>query len=171
MYFSRTFRALAFLVGTLLYTGVAFGASGEVSAFGGGTTFTGGGGSATHGLFGGSGGIMAHERTLLFGEYSAIPISVLSKSYFLSNFGGGIDYSFKDRGASKVVPYALVAAGGTHSSFGGASGYYFGVGGGARMYAGKNWGVKPEVRYQRYGGNGSANAFTYTVGVFFQFGQ
>jgi hypothetical protein len=30
---------------------------------------------------------------------------------------------------------------------------YLGAGGGVRFYVGKNWGFKPEVRYQRYQGS------------------
>ena len=53
-------------------------------------------------------------------------------------------------------------------------------GGGVRMRLGKQWGLKPEVRYQRYNSSDSSliegplaggSAVQYTVGVFYQFGH
>jgi hypothetical protein len=47
-----------------------------------------------------------------------------------------------------------------------------GAGGGVRIYAGKNWGFKPEVRYQRYQlSGGYINTAIFSGGVFYQFGK
>jgi hypothetical protein len=50
---------------------------------------------------------------------------------------------------------------------------YSGFGGGVRVYVGEHWGVKPEVRYQRYLSSVAqgTNSVLYTVGIFYQFGD
>jgi hypothetical protein len=87
-------------------------------------------------------------------------------------------YSF---GAAKVAPYFLVGGGGSRGGFGtsglsvSVTGGYIGVGGGASIFLGKNWGIRPEFRYNDVffsGGGTTSNAGMYqaTGGVFFQFG-
>jgi hypothetical protein len=102
----------------------------------------------------------------------------------LANFGGGVDYSI---GASRrVVPYIVSAVGVGHFyakgsasgdgtsasvSFSVANDVYYGIGGGARVYLGKHWGIKPEFRYQRYNGTLlHANSFISTVSFFWRSG-
>jgi hypothetical protein len=50
---------------------------------------------------------------------------------------------------------------------------YSGFGGGVRVYLTDHFGIKPEVRYQRYLTNllQGTNAAAYTVGAFYQFGN
>ena len=93
--------------------------------------------------------------------------------------------------STRVVPYVLVAAGGVSDraavSAGNVSmsaaqkGFYFGFGGGASIYAGNNWGIRPEFRYERQHFNSTAigtstvgsygqNYAQGTVAIFYQFG-
>jgi len=189
----KTILVSCLLAGTLLFTTAAFAedGKGEVAGFGGGIAMTGGAG--THALVGGSAGVRIVTHLRLFGEftysqlgsYSAseegVSASVKDKLY---GFGGGVDYSF---GSSKrLVPYFVAAVGAGHESLGvsasagGATAsenlatsnsVYLGVGGGVRFYAGDNWGIKPEVRYQRYSGSNGGSSAVFTVGIFYQFGQ
>jgi hypothetical protein len=93
--------------------------------------------------------------------------------------------------SSRVVPYVLIAGGGESmhvvASEGNISvaasqgGYYVGFGGGASIYTGTNWGIRPEFRYERQqftattidnmlvGGFGQ-NYAQGTVAIFYQFG-
>jgi opacity protein-like surface antigen len=79
--------------------------------------------------------------------------------------------------SSRVVPYALVAVGGASlhavasannlSISASQSGFYFGFGGGATFYAGTNWGIRPEFRYERQQFS-STSIDGYSVGSFGQ---
>jgi hypothetical protein len=188
----KTIRVSCLLAGTLLFSASAFAdGKGEVAGFGGGIAIAGGVG--VHPLFGGSAGFRVVDHLRIFGEFSYAPLASASLSVSgvsatgtdkLYNFGGGVDYSF---GSSKrVVPYILGAVGVGHesaSATAGASGVsfsasltsnsvYLGAGGGLRIYAGNNWGIKPEFRYQRYtSSGGGSNSADFTVGVFYQFGK
>jgi hypothetical protein len=194
MFNHKTIRAYCLLAGSLFVSAAAFaqGGAGEVAVFGGGTTISSGGG--THALVGGSIGARVAGHLRIFGEFSVVPLASLTETSEgitasgtdrLYNIGGGVDYSL---GSSKtVVPYVLGAAGLSHDSVsatasgGGISATvgmssnaaYYGVGGGVRIYVGHKWGVKPEVRYQRYtsSGGGSASAANFTVGLFYDFGK
>ena len=197
MLHQKTIRASWLLAGALLFSAAAFAQDGkvEVAGFGGGLAMTGAGVNA---LAGGSGDVRVTDNLRVFGEFTYSPLSSLAASAAneasaltgvnvtahvkLFDFGGGIDYSF---GSSKVRPYALVALGVGHTSVSatatvdGVSGTgssstdsaYVGVGGGVRIYAGQNWGIKPEFRYQRYGGSLASNSAVFTVGLFYQFGK
>jgi Outer membrane protein beta-barrel domain len=93
--------------------------------------------------------------------------------------------------SARVVPFALVAAGGVSDrvavSAGNVSmsasqgGFYAGFGGGASIYAGNNWGIRPEFRYERQHFNSTSiqgisvgsygqNYAQGSVAVFYQFG-
>ncbi|SPE24743.1 hypothetical protein SBA3_110001 [Candidatus Sulfopaludibacter sp. SbA3] len=52
-----------------------------------------------------------------------------------------------------------------------ANSVYAAVGGGARVFLGQSWGLRPEFRYQRYLQNGGLNVATFTMGFFFGFGK
>ncbi|MGA3265117.1 MAG: outer membrane beta-barrel protein [Terracidiphilus sp.] len=75
---------------------------------------------------------------------------VTSKS---QEFGGAARFNFLP--AKKVVPYGVVGMGMsrfTQSASGvsaSMNGYNVSFGGGASIYLGKNWGVRPEFRWQR----------------------
>ena len=187
-------RGLVLFAGAAVFSTVAWGGSAEIDGFGGGITLNGGGG--THGLYGGSAGFGIGSNLHLFGEFS---YSTLASTAFsttsggitvtgnasvnLVNYGGGADYSF---GSSRLRPYVIVAVGGGHFYASGsgsgngvsanasmtvANSFDTGVGGGVRMYVGKHWGFKPEIRYQRYQSSQlSGNTALYTVGLFYQFG-
>jgi hypothetical protein len=89
----------------------------------------------------------------------------------------------------QLAPYLVAGGGGawlhTVSLSNGISltqgGYYLSVGGGANIYLGRNWGIRPEVRYswQRFNRaetiGYSASSFSRndpmgSVGIFYQFG-
>ncbi len=195
----RLFRALR--GGLLCAVGLSLAVAGqaanlEVSGTGGGLTMN--GGLGTHSLVGGQVGVR-FGFIQVFGEGSWSQLlsatqqgstggvtTTATGAAKVANFGGGAEYSF---GTSKrFAPYAVTAVGvghfyatGSGSSSTGVSVTvslpianleYFGVGGGVRVYAGKHWGFKPEVRYQRYNNSlYSANAATYTVGLFWRFGD
>lgn len=193
MFNHKTIQVYCLLAGTFLFSATAFaqGGAGEIAVFGGGTALSAGGG--THALVGASAGVRVSGGLRIFGEFGLVPLAAINESYEginasatdrLYNFGGGLDYSF---GSSKtVVPYVLGAAGLSHQSVSAtanSSGFsatvgmaansaYFGGGAGVRLYIGQKWGVKPEVRYQRYqNSGGSANAADFTVGLFYEFGK
>ena len=129
--------------------------------------------------YGGSAGYNLSEHTAVLGEFQYIPegsYSGVSANNQL--YGGLMRYSF---GNGKVAPYVLVGGGGSRATFAtsgvslSVSGGYVGFGGGASIFLGKNWGVRPEFRYNDvfYTGGGttsSARMYQITGGVFFQFG-
>ena len=194
----KTIRASCLLVGVLLFSVTAFAeGKGEVAGFGGGLAITGGG---INPLFGGSAGVRVSDHLRIFGEFSVAPLASLAESAAgqasaitgvsvtakvkLYNVGGGVDYSFGS--SKKVVPYVVGAVGAglfstsATANVGGVSGsasattksLYLGGGGGVRFYAGDNWGIKPEFRFQRYTmSGGGSNSADFTVGLFFQFGK
>ncbi len=112
-------------------------------------------------------------------DYTYQPMSSLDGVAFHTQmFGGAARFSF---GGNRMVPYVVVGGGGaqlTGSESGvavSANGGYFGGGGGAHIYLGKNWGIRPELRYDYMrlslsGVTQSINASQFTTGFFFQFG-
>ena len=82
--------------------------------------------------------------------------------------------------SSHVVPYVLgdggyanvhaSASAGSISASASQNGSYFGFGGGASIYAGPNWGVRPEFRYDRIHVGSGTNDVQGLVSVFYQFG-
>jgi outer membrane protein W len=195
--FKRVLRSLAFLAGASFFSTIALAGGAEVSGFGGGITMD--GGTGTHAALGGGAAYLLGDNVHLFGEFSYATLASASMSSGtttanasakLASFGGGADYSFGSS-SSKLRPYVLAALGVGHfygtasadgfsATVGIANDLYTAVGGGVRLYLTKRWGLKPEVRYQRYessqssllgGGIGSSNSLLYTVGVFYQFGH
>jgi len=161
----------------------------EATVFGGGTRY--GQQLGTHAIVGGAFGVNANHHLQLFGEFSYVPLGSATASYSgvsasasekMLDFGGGVLASF---GGSRVRPYVLGAFGDGHDSVAGtgsAAGYsvsvstsansvYAAVGGGARVFLGQSWGLRPEFRYQRYLQNGGLNVATFTMGFFFGFGK
>ena len=198
MFYRKTIRVSCLLAGAMLFAASAFAQGGkvEVAGFGGGLAITGGG---INPLFGGSGDVRVTDHLRVFGEFTYSPLSSLATSAAneassmtgaavtasvkLIDFGGGVDYSF---GSSKrVVPYVLGVVGVGHlavsatatidgqTGSGSASNdsVYLGAGAGVRIFAGQSWGIKPEFRYQRYGGSIASNSAVFTVGLFYQFGK
>ena len=130
--------------------------------------------------FGGSGGYNVSQNISVLGEYQYIPQGSCGGTSVNTQFYGGLmRASF---GSGKVAPYILVGGGGVREAGSGSdlnvtfSGGYIAFGGGASIFLGKNWGIRPEVRYN-YGflsGDGvtAVGGLDYqaTGGVFFQFG-
>jgi len=185
-YRSSFLIAVPFLAASM----VCWGAGGEIEAFAGGSTFDQGGGS--HGTFGLTGGMKVTSAWSVFGEFSWEQLASESDSSSgvnvnaSVNLGGGVAYNFGPL-SKKVFPYALVAGGVGHFyGSGSASGNgtsvsismplanagYLGAGGGTRIYLGKRWGIKPEIRVDRYVNSAFAgNTVTYTAGLFWEFGE
>jgi hypothetical protein len=150
------------------------------------TEITGYGGLAhsggTHATFGGAVGFRVSDPIQLFGEANYIPLGSynafgISGSSKLVNFGGGLNYNFTTR-SSQFAPYLVAAAGLGHSSasfsgYGSASdnSVYAGFGAGFRYKLGTSWGIRPEVRYQRYLQNGGSNLLLITGGIYYQFAR
>ncbi|MGA2739006.1 MAG: hypothetical protein ABSG65_16330 [Bryobacteraceae bacterium] len=179
---SLVFRGLALLAGASFFSALTWAGGAEVSGFGGGITV--GGGLGTHGVFGGSGAVRIGDHIHVFGDinHSTIlseSISGVTGTAGLTNFGGGVDYSFGSS-TTRLRPYVMAALGAGHFSAGAegvsvsiGNSVYSGFGGGVRVYVGEHWGVKPEVRYQRYLSSVAqgTNSALYTVGLFYQFGD
>lgn len=135
--------------------------------------------SSTAYSYGGSAGYNASENIAVLGEFQFIPEG--SYSGVTENtqlYGGLLRYSF---GTGNVAPYLLVGGGGSRGSLGASgesvsvNGGYIGFGGGASIFLGKNWGIRPEVRYNDVffsagGTTSSARMYQVTGGIFFQFG-
>ncbi len=195
--FRQTLRGLVLLAGASIFSTITWAGGVEVSGFGGGITLDGGVG--THAAYGGSAAYLLGDNVHLFGEFSYTTLAsetvssgttTANAAVNLASYGGGADYSFGSP-SSKLRPYVLAAlgvghfygngsSGGTSVSLGITNDIYAGIGGGIRLYLGKHWGLKPEVRYQRYNSSqssllgatiGSSNSVQYTVGVFYQFGH
>jgi hypothetical protein len=132
-----------------------------------------------HPNYGFSTGVNLSSNVAVVGEYTYQPMAPLEGVAFHTQlFGGAVRLSF---GGNRVVPYAMVDGGGarlTGSESGvavSANGGYFGGGGGANIYLGKNWGIRPEFRYNYMrlsisNVSQSVNVAQFTTGFFFQFG-
>lgn len=136
------------------------------------------------GAFGFNLGRIAH----LFGEVNYMPMGKVSYYGYeaeskIMNYGGGLHLRIPVN--EKVEPYGLLSFGlgqfKDKISYLGDStqnNAYFGLGGGARIFLGKNWGVRPEIRYQSYAGDldseygaeDRGHVVTASGGIFFQFG-
>ncbi len=176
------FRILVVLAAASAAPAVIWAGGAEVSGFGGGMTL--GGGLGTHGVFGGSAAVRIGDHIHVFGDidHSTIlseSISGVTGTAGLTNFGGGLDYSFGPS-TSKLRPYVTAGLGAGHFSAGAGgvnvsigNSVYSAFGGGVRVYVGEHWGVKPEVRFQRYLSSVAqgTNGAIYTVGLFYQFGD
>ena len=134
----------------------------EVSAFVGGLKINNGG---NHGIYGGNIGFGINKKATVYGEVSHSP---LNGGADLVDFNGGVRYSLLNR--DKFEPYVLVGIGANRVA--GNSDFGLHVGGGTRIYVGKNWGIQPELRWTRYFHDFSdTNAVRYTGGIFYQWGR
>jgi hypothetical protein len=145
--------------------------------------------SNNHFAFGGSGIYNLNQVVAVGFEYSYTPlgseaIEGIKASEHLQTYGGVARFSFS---GSSVAPYALVGFGGVDGKAvatyegmtvsDGQSGYYFALGGGASIFFGPRWGIRPEFRYERqqFVANTQFEAFGQNdvqglVSVFYQFG-
>lgn len=138
------------------------------------------GATNSHIEYGGSGGYNVSPNLTFLGEYSYMPMGTYSTVDFKTQlFGGGVRLNMGD--SSRSVPYVVATLGGnrfTGAKSGvsvSANGLYVGFGGGASIYFGKNWGVRPEFRYERQlltfsGLTADTNVIVGTGSIFFQFG-
>lgn len=157
---------------------------GEVSGFAGMVSVRNGG--ATHGNFGGTMGANLGRFVHLFGEVSYMSTgkgTYATAGGRLMNYGGGVQIRIPT-GAARIEPYGLITLGygrskGDYSSSDSIHNAYNGAGGGARVFIGRRWGIKPEFRIQKYYGihlssddpfMDRGHVITATAGVFFQFG-
>ena len=136
--------------------------------------------SDNHGIYGFNGGYNVSPYVAIIGEYGFAPLySQSGDSVHGQLYGGGARFNFNPN--SRVVGYGVFTVGGDKFSLSGGgtsesiNGYYFGFGGGASCYVGKNWGIRPEFKYLRPEGSSggvsqSFNSFAMTGGVFVQFG-
>ena len=150
--------------------------------------------NSRHISFGGSGLYNATKMVGIGFDYNyqmmgSETIGGVKVSGHLQTYGPVARFAFSN--PSRVIPYVLVAAGGASLHAGASSGnvsvgasqggFYFGFGGGASIYAGSNWGIRPEFRYERQHFNsttiqgtpvqsGSQNYAQGSVSIFYQFG-
>jgi len=127
-----------------------------------------------------SGGANLNQSMTVLGEYNYFSMPQVQKvNMNMQGYGGAVRFNLATYG--RFVPYGVFGGGGARltGSESGVSvtsnGGYFGFGGGANLYLGKNWGIRPEFRYNRFfytfaGINGNTNVLTATAGLFFQFG-
>jgi opacity protein-like surface antigen len=147
-----------------------------------------------HASFGGEVAFNLAKTTAIGFEYNylglgSVSVSGATASGHLQTYGPVARFSFA--ATSRVAPYVLLAAGGANltavASEGNIKvsasqgGYYFGFGGGAAIYLGDNWGIRPEYRYERQqfnattvsGQNIASSGQNYSEGsiaLFYQFG-
>ena len=168
----------------------------EGAGFIGGIWLSGGGGNHAH--LGGTFGAAARERLFVFGELGYAPLTGrstttvvdgvpvnISASAKLLDFGGGVQVIFPTDW--NFEPYVIGAVGAGRISTSGSAHVpgsnidvsmsvsdtkaRVGGGVGVRYYLSEKWGIRPELRIDRYLGTGGSTAFRYTVGVFYQFGK
>ncbi len=130
--------------------------------------------------FGGSGGVNLNSYLTVIGEFNFFampPVDGVNEN--MTNYGGAVRFNLASKG--KVIPYGIFGGGGdrlTASESGAsasANGDYFGGGGGASIFLGRSWGIRPEFRFNRFnftlsGVSANTNVLTASGGVFFQFG-
>jgi hypothetical protein len=147
-----------------------------------------------HVVFGGSGAYNLSQLVAIGFEYSYNPLGSLTEdgatgSEHLQLYGPVARFSLAE--SSRVVPYVLVAAGGSSldavasdqnvSLSAAQRGYYFGAGGGVTLYVGSHWGIRPEFRYERQQFNATTiqgfqvasfgqNEYQGSAALFYQFG-
>jgi hypothetical protein len=139
---------------------------GEINGFGGMQHFPG----TTKGMLGGTIAAPLGQNSQIFGETSYTPMGEGTK---LVNLGGGLDLGFR-RSIGKFAPFVTVLGGvGRLSGFGASEkDATFGAGFGARYFLARNWGVRPEFRWQRYqASGGGVNSYVFRVGLFYRFGS
>jgi hypothetical protein len=139
----------------------------------------------SHFFVSGSGGYNVTPYITALGEYKYDPLVAVSgdtDKWHSQLAGGAARFNFTP--SKKIVPYAIVGVGyyrltvsevGPPSAVNMADGYYVNFGGGASVYCGKNWGIRPEVRYERQHATWGAQIITSNVAdvsgsFFYQFG-
>jgi hypothetical protein len=172
--FLRTSVALSvLLLGAFVTTALA-GDGGEVAGLVGLSHYGDGGGN--HSTWGGSGGVYVGSRVLLRGELAYTRLwSDGSDSGKLVDLYGGADVNLTSKG-SRVVPYVGFGLGGGQRIATSDSARTLVVSGafGARLYAGRKWGVKPEIRVFRWferEGDFGGTAVRVGASVFYEFGR
>jgi hypothetical protein len=138
-------------------------------------------------VLGASGGINLSRHVAAIGEYNYQFMSRYgAESLHAQLFGGAARLSLR---GNKVVPYLLLGGGGASetasvpytgpgpisSISASAHGGYFAAAGGATIFIGRSWGLRPEFRYNyvslSYAGQSAqVNSVQIDSGVFFQFG-
>jgi len=141
-----------------------------------------------HVNFGFSGGVNLSDRTAILGEYTYMPMGSTS-AYGVSVSGKnqllGAAYRVSFPTSSHVLPYVIVGGGYARVTASGSesgitasasmNGEYIGFGGGATVFAGHGWGLRPEVRWDRleysYSGERTGQSMLIaTVSAFYQWG-
>ena len=162
----------------------------------GGISLSNGGGNHVH--LGSVFGTAVRDRLFVFGELGYAPLTGkttttvvdgspvrISASARLVDFGGGLQVILTS--GEKFETYVIGAVGAGRMSASGSSHVpgtnldvsisssdtkaRLGGGAGLRYYVSENWGIRPELRVDRYFGDQGSTAFRYTVGVFYQFGK
>jgi len=156
-----------------------------------------GDGGFTKVTFGGSAAARIGSVTQIFGEFGYVPLESGSMNGNMFGYDYAGSYSsklYQGLGgvrihfpvSDKFLPFAFGAGGigrasasatatvsgvsGTGSS--GENAAIVAFGGGVTCVLGKSWGLRPEVRYQRYHfSDGSLGAVMARMGIFFQFGR
>jgi hypothetical protein len=166
----------------LAHSGEVAGAIGyDHSSF---TTSSGGLAITSHYFVSGSGGYNVTPSITVLGEYKFDPLVAPSGGawkWHSQQAGSAVRFNFTP--SKKIVPYAIVGMGydrltaTTSGIYQYSDGYYVNFGGGASCYVGKNWGIRPEVRYERqhtvYGPANetlTANVVDLSGSIFYQFG-
>ncbi|MGD0295426.1 MAG: outer membrane beta-barrel protein [Terracidiphilus sp.] len=135
-------------------------------------------------FYGGSGGYNVTPYVTVLGEYKFDPlVSPTGNTFKWHSQLAGAAARINFTPSKKIVPYAIVGAGYdrlTATTTGideYTGGYYVNFGGGASVYCGKHWGIRPELRYERqhttYGPINeiiTANVVDLSGSVFYQFG-
>jgi len=129
---------------------------------------------------GGTGGVNVTRYIAVGGEFNFFSMPKVSGvSEHMLNYGAAARFNLIPAG--RVVPYGVFGVGGarfTASESGQSAslnGNYVG-GGGLSYYVGPSWGVRAELRDNRFGGfkldgiTASTNVVTMTGGIFYQFG-
>jgi hypothetical protein len=150
--------------------------------------------SYNHFVLGGSAFYNINQYFAAGFEYKYTPlgsetIGGVNGTEHLQTYGGAARFAFS--GSGRAVPYAVVGFGAVDekaiASYQGVSesasqgGYYVSFGGGATIFGGQNWGVRPEFRFERQQFDGTSvgglpvaafgqNDVQGTVSVFYQFG-
>ncbi|MGA9069101.1 MAG: outer membrane beta-barrel protein [Terracidiphilus sp.] len=129
--------------------------------------------------FGGSAGYNLSENIAVLGEYQYVPEGSFDTVTWKTQFyGGALRYAY---GSSKFSPYVLIGGGGVATTLSSGnesasvSGEYIAFGGGVSIFLGKNWGIRPEFRYNDLFSSSNGTTTTQGVpqltgGLFFQFG-
>lgn len=175
--------ALFFALSNSAQAQVASG-SGELAVNGGwnnnlGTVNSDGTISSTAYSFGVTAGYNMSQNLAVLGEFQYIPEGSYDGVTFKTDmYGANLRYAY---GNSKFSPYLMVGGGGAQMTAGESgesvsiNGAYVAFGAGVNIFLGKNWGVRPEYRYNDVmfssdGTTTSYNVSQITGGIFFQFG-